>query len=176
MTLLDRITSYNVCYTKLLRGCRVIAYDIAFNGPDRVFPEDVEKVSLDTLLKESDIVSLHCSLNNETRNMIDEQAILKMKNTAYLVNVARGGIIDEDALDKALTEGLLAGAGLDVVKSEHLDSDSPLLKHDNFIVSPHMAWYSEEAALDLKRKAAEEAVRFINGEKVSYPVNSYNFV
>lgn len=155
-------------------GCRVIAYDNAFGDPDRKFPDDVEQVSLETLLKESDIISIHCSLNEDTKNMIDGEALSKMKKTAFIVNVARGGIIDEDALDKALTEGTIAGAGLDVVKSERLDKDSSLLKHKNFIVSPHMAWYSEEAAYDLNRKAAEEAVRFIKGEKVLYPVNKLN--
>lgn len=152
-------------------GCRVIGYDIAFQDNKRQFPDWIERVSFETLLKESDVISIHCSLNEKSRNLIDAQALELMKPSAYLINVARGGIIDEEALDEALTKGTIAGAALDVVKNEHLDKDDALLKHKNFIVSPHMAWYSEEAAFELNRKAAEEAVRFLNGEKVLYPVN-----
>ena len=94
-----------------------------------------------------------------------------MKPSAYLINVARGGIIDEDALLWALDNKKIAGAGIDVVEHEPLHADSPLLKHDNLLVSPHTAWYSEQSAQELKRKAAEEAVRFLKGEPVHYPVN-----
>ncbi len=153
-------------------GCRTIAYDVAFSDKTRTFSDIAEKVDLNTLLKESDIISIHCSLNDSTNNLIDENAFKKMKNSSFIINVARGGIIDEAALLKALEKKMIAGAGLDVVKDEHLDKENPLLKFDNFIVSPHMAWYSEESALDLKKKAAEEAVRFINGEKVRNPVNT----
>ena len=95
-----------------------------------------------------------------------------MKDTAYIINVSRGGIIDEDALCYALQNKLIAGAGLDVVEKEPLTKDCPLLKFDNFTISPHAAWYSEESAVELKRKVAEEAVRFMNGEKVHYPINN----
>ena len=91
-----------------------------------------------------------------------------MKNTAYLINVARGGIVDEAALLHALKNKEIAGAGLDVVEHEPLTADNPLLKLDNFSISPHSAWYSEQSALELKRKAAEEAVRFIKGEPLKY--------
>jgi D-3-phosphoglycerate dehydrogenase len=79
--------------------------------------------------------------------------------------------VDEEALDEALTSKKLSGAGIDVVNQEPLDHNSPLFKHPNLIITPHMAWYSEEAALELKRKCAEEAVRFLNGEPVHYPIN-----
>ncbi len=151
--------------------CRVIAYDTAFGTPGYVPPDGVEMVDLDTVLRQSDVISIHCSLNETSRNLIGWEELTRMKLTAYLINVARGGIIDEAALDRALTEGVLAGAGLDVVKSERLEKDDPLLKHPNFLVSPHMAWYSEQSAVELNRKAAQEAVRFMNGEPVHYPVN-----
>ena len=94
-----------------------------------------------------------------------------MKNTAILINVARGGIINEKALDKALTNGEIAGAALDCMLGEPVGKDSPLFKHENLIVTPHMAWYSQEAADELKRKVAEESVRFANGEAIHYPIN-----
>ena len=94
-----------------------------------------------------------------------------MKPGAYLINVARGGIVDEEALDWALTSGHLAGAALDCMAKEPAPADYPLFRHKNLIATPHMAWYSEEAAQELKRKIAEEAVRFARGKKIHYPVN-----
>lgn len=152
-------------------GCRVIACDPLAGTEGFEVPDYVTMTDLDTLLRSSDIISIHCSLNETSRGMIGRDELAKMKPTAYLINVARGGIIDEEALDEALTNGVIAGAGLDVVASEHLNADAPLLRHKNFLVSPHMAWYSEESAVELNRKAAEEAVRFLNGEPVHYPIN-----
>ena len=88
-----------------------------------------------------------------------------MKSGAYLINVARGGIVDEEALDWALTSGHLAGAALDCMAKEPAPAEYPLFHHKNLIATPHMAWYSEEAAQELKRKIAEEAVRFARGRK-----------
>ena len=79
-----------------------------------------------------------------------------MKNSAVLINVARGGIINEADLDEALSNGEIAGAGLDCMLGEPVSKDSPLFKHENLVVTPHMAWYSEEAASELKRKVAED--------------------
>lgn len=152
-------------------GCRVIAYDNAFGDPSRSFPDEIEQASLEKVLTESDVISIHCSLNQETMGLIGAQQLAMMKPSAYLINVARGGIIDEAALDDALTNKIIAGAGLDVVKTERLHSDNCLLRHSNFLVSPHMAWYSEQSAVELNRKAAEEAVRFMRGDPVRCPVN-----
>ena len=85
--------------------------------------------------------------------------------------ISRGGLVNEADLDKALEEKVIAGAALDVTEKEPMDFDSPLLRHENFIVTPHMAWYSEQAASELKRKVAEEAVRFAKGEPLRSPVN-----
>ena len=95
-----------------------------------------------------------------------------MKRSAILINVARGGIINEPDLNQALKNGEIAGAALDCMLGEPVSKASVLFKHENLIVTPHMAWYSEEAADELKRKVAEEAVRFANGEAIHYPVNS----
>jgi len=150
-------------------GCRVIAYD-TFYG---TVPDYVEcKKTMDELLAEADIISLHCALTEQNKGMMNDEAFAKMKPGSYLINDARGGLVDEAALERALASGKLAGAGIDVVCAEPLGKDSPLFQHPNVIVTPHMGWYSEEAAEDLKRKCAEEAVRFLRGEPVRCPVNT----
>ena len=152
-------------------GCKVIAYDIDRENKDRQFPDFVEFVDFDEMVKRSDIISLHCPLSKDTYHMFGKNEFKNMKNSAYIINVARGGLIDEDALLEALKEKEIAGAGLDVVETESLTKDNPLLGFDNFVISPHIAWYYVQSSYDLKRKVAEEALRFINGEKVLHPVN-----
>ena len=152
--------------------CReIIAYDAEYGKIQRSFPDFIKFVSFEELLTLSDILSIHCPLDENTYHLFGEKELKAMKNTAYLINVSRGGIVDENALLAALKTGKIAGAGLDVVENEPLSMDNPLLSFDNFSISPHTAWYSEQSAQDLKRKAAEEAVRFLNGGKVNYPVN-----
>ncbi len=153
-------------------GCKVIAYDTDNKNASRKFPDFVEFVEFDEMVKRSDIISIHCPLNDETYHMFGKEQFAMMKPSAYIVNVARGGIIDEEALLWALEEKEIAGAGLDVVETESLTADNPLLKYDNFIVSPHTAWYSEQSSVDLNRKVAEEGLRFLKGEKLHYPVNN----
>lgn len=152
-------------------GCKVIAYDIEAGKPTRHFPDFVEFVSSQELLERSDIISIHCPLRADTYHVFGKEQFQVMKDSAYIVNVARGGIIDEEALEWALSNKEIAGAALDVVEHEPLTPDNPLLRHDNFIVSPHTAWYSQESAEELNRKVAEEAVRFMKNEPVHYPVN-----
>jgi D-3-phosphoglycerate dehydrogenase len=94
-----------------------------------------------------------------------------MRPTAVLINTARGGIVDTAALIDALQQGLLAGAGLDVLEQEPVDRASPLLRMEQVIVTPHAAWFSEEGRADLKRSAAEEAVRVLRGERPRHCVN-----
>ncbi len=151
-------------------GYRVIGYDINYDPNSGRFP-NIEFMPFDRLLTESDIISVHCQLNETTRHMFGYKAFQKMKRNAYLINTARGAIVDERALDQALTEHWIAGAGIDVVEEESIPADHFLLQHDNLIVTPHMAWYSEESALELNRKCAQEAVRFMRGEALLYPVN-----
>ena len=153
-------------------GCKVIAYDIDEKNQNRTFPDFIEFVSFDELVKRSDIISIHCPLDNNTYHMFGKDEFSKMKKSAYIVNVSRGGIIDVDALLWALENQEISGAGLDVVEKEPLTSRNPLLAFDNFIISPHTAWYSEQSSIDLKRKVAEEGLRFIKGENVNYPINN----
>lgn len=151
-------------------GCRIIAYD-AYYKPAAGDNTGVNMVSFEELLHEADFVVINCPLTDETRNMFSDDAFKKMKKTAYIINASRGGIIDEAALARALESEEITGAALDTTEKEPLLGDSPLRAFENCIITPHMAWYSEEAAKELKRKAAEEAVRMVTGQTVHYPVN-----
>lgn len=140
--------------------------------PEEAFREyGVEKVDFETIIKESDIITIHMPLTNETRHMIGEKELRSMKRAAILVNVSRGGIIDEKALCKALRERWIAGAGLDVLEEEPPAKDNPLLRLDNVIITPHMAWYSNRSLDEIRRKAAEEVARALSGQ---IPVNLVN--
>ena len=150
-------------------GFQVIGTDPYFKETPET-AEYVTAVSLEDVITKSDIISLHCPADGN-RDLFQAETFKKMKKSAILINVARGGIINEADLDRALTEGEIAGAGLDCMLGEPVRKDSPLFKHENLIVTPHMAWYSEEAASELKRKAAEESVRFAKGEAIHYPIN-----
>ncbi len=150
-------------------GFRVIGTDPYFHAT-RETEEYLTAVSMDEVIEQSDIISLHCPADGN-KDLFNEETFKKMKNTAVLINVARGGIINENDLEQALTKGELGGAALDCMVGEPVGTDSPLFKHKNVIVTPHMAWYSEEAAKELKRKVAEESVRFAKGEPIHYPIN-----
>lgn len=151
-------------------GMRVIAYDPYV---DRSIADGlgVQLVDLETLLRGSDFISIHTPLNEETRHMMGERELRMMKRTAYIVNTARGAIIDERALVRALGEGWVAGAALDVYENEPPNPDSPLLKLDNVILSPHIAWYTEEAVRRLETAAVEEAIRILTGQAPKNLVN-----
>lgn len=144
-------------------GMKVIAYD-PYVTKEMADAQGIELVDLTTLLKNADFVSIHAPLTQETRGMIGERELRMMKKTAYLINTARGAIIQEKALYKALTEKWIAGAGLDVYENEPPDPNNPLLKLKNVIVTPHIAYYTEEAIRRLAVSAAEEAVRILQGQ------------
>jgi D-3-phosphoglycerate dehydrogenase len=151
-------------------GIRVIAHDPLL--PASAFAaRNVEPVDLDDLLRRSDYVSLHLPLSSETHHLIGERTLALMKPSAFLVNTARGGLVDAAALGRALRAGQIAGAAIDVTETEPIPRDSPLLGLDNCIVTPHAAWYSDEAAAALQRLAAEEAVRLLRGEPPRCPIN-----
>lgn len=131
----------------------------------------VELVSRQQLIARSDVLSLHVPLLDSTRNIIDAAALATMKPGSILVNVSRGGLIDEAALADALASGHLFGAGLDAFGNEPLEAASPLRTLDNVILSPHAAHWSEESWAETKRKAVEEAARVLRGEAPRNPVN-----
>lgn len=120
-------------------------------------------VSLDTLLKESDVISLHCPLFKETTRLINSETIAKMKKGALLINTARGGVIDEQAVADALNSGHLAGAGLDVATVEPINEDSPLLTAKNCVITPHIAWACKESRERLIDIVYENTEAFVNG-------------
>jgi D-3-phosphoglycerate dehydrogenase len=130
----------------------------------------VENTSFEDLLARSDFVSVHAPLLPATRGLINAAAFARMKKGAYLVNTARGPLVDEAALVAALDSGHLGGAALDVVAVEPLPQDSPLLGRDNVIVTPHTAFYSVEALEELQTKCASDVARVLSGEKPVYPV------
>jgi len=133
--------------------------------------EGVRKVELDYLLKNSDIISVHAPLTQETRHMLGREEFKKMKNSSFLVNTSRGAIVDEKALHEALKEGQIAGAALDVLEEEPPAKDRPLLKLDNVIFTPHAAWYSESSLKELRTKAATDLVRVLEGKTPQGLVN-----
>ncbi len=151
-------------------GCKVLAYD-AFLDVDSVGIDGVTKATYDEVLRESDIISIHVPLNNETRKMINKDAFSKMKDGVILINTARGGIIDEGDLCDALSSGKVSAACLDVLETESADVNNPLFKFDNVIVTPHSAWYSEESVDILLNSIGDEAVRALRGEAHRHVVN-----
>lgn len=153
-------------------GMKVIACD-PYITQEAVAPYGVTLVSREELLERSDYVSMHLLLNEDTRKSIDADFFRKMKKTAVFINTGRGGLVDEEALIEALRTGEIAGAGLDVLTEEGIDPDAPLQKFDNVIITPHAAWYSEEAFQTLLTSAAQEVVRALHGEPVKNQVNRF---
>lgn len=144
-------------------GCKVIFYSVTGKSTCTEY----RQVDFDTLLAESDFLSLHCPLSELTMNLIDEAALKKMKKTAILLNVARGRVVDNRALYQALVDGEIAAAGLDVVESEPLELSNPLagLKDSNqLIITPHLAWASVEARTRCVWEAHENIAAFLRGE------------
>jgi D-3-phosphoglycerate dehydrogenase / 2-oxoglutarate reductase len=152
-------------------GIKVVAYD-PFAKDELFASTGVERVDLDTLFARSDYVSVHAPLTPQTRGLLNKDAFAKMKKGVLIVNTARGPLIDEDALVAALDAGQVGGAALDVVATEPLAKDSPLLGRDNVIVTPHTAFYSIEALDELQRKCASDVARVLSGEKAVYPISA----
>lgn len=151
-------------------GLRVTVYD-PFVDRATIEMHGAEKVDLDRLLTEADYVSVHAPLTPETTGLINEAALRQMKRTAYLINTARGAVVDETALGQALREGWIAGAALDVLATEPPARDHPFIGLDNVLLTPHTAFYSEESLRELQTKAAEEVASVLSGREPRYRVN-----
>lgn len=132
---------------------------------------NVKLVELEELLKESDIISLHPPLTEKTLGILGYDQFKIMKKTAYLINTARGGLIKDNDLAQALKKGEIAGAGLDLLEDENVDSHHPLVNLENVIITPHSAFYSEQALKDLQYKAVQEVIRVLTGERPKSCVN-----
>ena len=135
-----------------------------YTTKEAVIDVGVELVDMDTLLTESDFLNISCALNEKTRHLVGEKELRKMKKTAFLINTARGPIVDEAALIKALGEGWIQGAGLDVFEQEPVSPGNPLLNMDNVIVTPHSIGHTEEFFVVAWEEIKEQVQQIIRGE------------
>ena len=150
-----------------LFGCRVIFYSASGHSTC----SDYERVDLERLCRESDVLSIHCPLTDKTRYLIDETALRMMKPSAYVINVARGAVINNTDLYKALTEGWIAGAGLDVLEQEPIAASNPLGQIQDstrLIITPHMAWASIEARTRVVTETYENIKAFQQGQERNF--------
>ncbi len=146
-------------------GIRIVGYDpyvAPYDYP--VIETGVELMGLDDLLEASDFVSLHVPLNPGTRGLFSLPTLRKMKSGAWLINTSRGGVIDEVDLSRALDEGLIGGAVLDVLEQEPVPADSPLLEQENVVLTPHIAGLTEEAQVNTSVMVAREVLKVLRGE------------
>lgn len=158
---------------ELCRGLfhmRVLAYD-PYLTAEQIKSRGAEKVEFDELLRQADYVSVHCPLNKSSRRMLDARAFGLMRPDAYFITTARGFIHDEAALEQALTEKRIAGAGLDVWEDEPPPHDHPILRFDNVLVSPHTAGATEESRENMGRIAAEQVLEILDGARPPRLVN-----
>ena len=143
-------------------GCRILCY----SATGRKYDTPYEQVDLETLLGESDVVSIHAPLNPATENLMTKEKFAMMKKSAILINVGRGPIVNEKDLTEALNEGVIAGAGLDVLSAEPMKADNPLLAVQDsrkLVITPHIAWASVEARQKLVDEVAENVRAWMNG-------------
>jgi len=160
-TVLDRLRSF---------GFEFVVCD-PYLSEERRQALGVPVVDLPELLEQADIVTVHAALSAATQHLIGAEQLRLMKPTAYLVNTARGGLVDTDALARALKEGWIAGAAIDVYVKEPPDPDFPLFECDNCLLAPHLGWYSEEANWSIREKVLEDFVRFVEGRPPRYLIN-----
>ncbi len=151
-------------------GMEVAAYTRSLT-PEKAAGLGVRALDLSGLLSAADVVSLHCPLTAETRHLLGESAFELMKPGALLINTARGPLVDEVALVRALETGKIGGAALDVVEGEPFSPANPLARFDNVVITPHSAWSSWEALEDQESTAARQTLQFLRGEVPDHVVN-----
>ena len=152
-------------------GMAVISYD-PYVDAEKMGALGVRKAELGELLESSDFLCVHLPYNEQTRGMIGDGELARMKEGAIVVNTARGGIVDEAALTRAVAAGHISGAGLDVYENEPLSGDNALLRYDNVVLTDHCAWNSAESLVELKTKCAQNVRDVLLGGKPKYPVVS----
>jgi len=150
-------------------GCRTLAFD-PFADASELAERDIALVSWERLLAESDLISLHAPLTDDTQHLLDDDAFAAMRRGVHVINTARGGLVDSAALLRALDEGIVAGAALDVTDPEPLPKDAPLRARPQVILTPHIAFYSAESMERLQRLAVDEGRRALAGEPLRCPV------
>ena len=143
---------------------KILYYDVVPMPPEIEKELGAKRVDLETVFKESDFVSIHVPLTKETYHMVNEERLKLMKKTAFIINNARGPVVDEKALYKALKEGWIAGAALDVFEQEPTSVDNPLLKLENVVVAPHISSASHETRSKMAEMVAENLVAFFQGK------------
>jgi D-3-phosphoglycerate dehydrogenase len=146
----------------------VVGYDPYLTDSD--WPNRLERLSLEDLFARSSAITLHLPLTDTTRGLVGTDLLGRMPSGSYLVNTARGGLVDLDALLDALDNGRLAGVALDVLPQEPPPQDHPLLNHPRALITPHVAWYSAEAEVELRRKAAQNIVDWARTGRPTYAV------
>lgn len=151
-------------------GCAVAASD-PFVPHETLHAAGILPLSLEEALTQADILTLHCPFTPSSARMINREALFQMKRTSILLNTSRGGLVETEALLDALRQGWIAAAGLDVTDPEPLPSTHPLHSFDNVVITPHTAWYSENAENNLRRKVAENVLRVLRGEPLQGQVN-----
>lgn len=157
---------------KYLQGfsCEILAYDKYFNA-EAAKVLGVKQATLEEIARKSDFVSLHVPSNDETKGMFDEKFFNMMKPTAFLINTARGAVVNEKDLIKALENKVIAGAGLDVFEKEPVDADNLLLKMDNVFLTPHIASSTYESVTEAGVRACDNAIAFLEGRKLPTLIN-----
>ncbi|MPW25415.1 hydroxyacid dehydrogenase [Alkalibaculum sp. M08DMB] len=149
---------------------KVLAYDPFLKEVPDEFKDYVTLVDFNTIVKDSDFISIHVPLTDETKDLFNKETILSMKEEAYLINTGRGGIINEMELYECMVAGHLSGAALDVVEVEPINADNPLLKLENVVITPHMGMYSLEAISAVSIVCAENVAKMLKGETPNYIV------
>ncbi|WP_418828447.1 D-2-hydroxyacid dehydrogenase [Phocaeicola sp.] len=145
-------------------GMEILVYT---SKPKKMLPKKYQKVALDSLFSMSDVVSLHCPLTPENKEMVNSYRLSLMKQGAILINTSRGGLIDEKALEQALLSGRLLGAGLDVLSSEPASVGNPLLKLKNCFITPHIAWATRESRTRLMNQAVKNLKAWMEGNTIN---------
>jgi D-3-phosphoglycerate dehydrogenase len=151
-------------------GFKIIATD-PYVDPKIAEDMDVQLVDFDTVVRESDIMSINTPLTSETRHQFNIEVFKKMKPTAFIVNTGRGPLIKEDDLYEALKNKIIAGAAIDVTETEPLPVDNKLFTLDNLIISPHAAFFTSDSLEELRRRACEEVIRVLSGQEPENRVN-----
>ncbi|MFC7404257.1 C-terminal binding protein [Georgenia alba] len=150
-------------------GARIVAAD-PYADAEALAAEGLTLVDVETLLAEADVISLHAPLTDETRHLLDDATLARVRPGVVVVNTARGGLVDTDALLRALDAGRVAVAALDVTEPEPLPADHPLRTHPNVVLTPHSAFYAEESMARLQSLAVDEGRRALAGEPLRSPV------
>lgn len=155
-------------------GMNVLAYD-PFVTAENAAEAGAQKAEMDQIIAESDFISIHCPLTPDTKGMFDYEAFKAMKDTAYIINTARGPVINEPDLVRALEDGLIGGAGLDVLMEDKGQTDHPLYAFENVIITPHAAWYSETAILRRRTQTVESVIEVLEGREPTSYLNKGKF-